>query len=265
MPASLMGDPRVRSVEWRDLLALSTTEIVLELLLSGPWLAASLFLASRGAYALALPLSFIFFLTGLRQVHNAHHYALGISRRATEWVMFGLSVLMLSSMHAIQVTHLHHHRTCMDDEDVEAESARMSALRALLFGPLFPFRLHREGLRLASARQRAWIQWEIAMCVAWVCLCWLTPGISFLKYHVLAMCAGQCLTAFFAVWTVHHGCDGRTTIARTLRHKLKSIIVFDMFFHIEHHLFPRVPTCHLGTLADRLDAAAPEVVRLKVF
>jgi fatty-acyl-CoA synthase len=28
--------------------------------------------------------------------------------------------------------------------------------------------------------------------------------ISILKYHVSAMLIGQCMTAFFAVWTVHH-------------------------------------------------------------
>jgi hypothetical protein len=37
-------------------------------------------------------------LTGLRVVHNAHHYALGLPRWASEWVMFVMSVLMLGSM-----------------------------------------------------------------------------------------------------------------------------------------------------------------------
>jgi fatty acid desaturase len=38
-----------------------------------------------------------------------------------------------------------------------------------------------------------------------------------------------------------------------------------MFFHVEHHLFPAVPTCHLPQLARRLDEAAPELTRLRVF
>ena len=33
---------------------------------------------------------------------------------------------------------------------------------------------------------------------------------------------------------------------------------FSMFFHLEHHLFPQVPTARLHILARRLDAAAPE-------
>jgi fatty acid desaturase len=28
-----------------------------------------------------------------------------------------------------------------------------------------------------------------------------------------------------------------------------------MFYHSEHHLFPSVPTCHLGALAERIDGA----------
>jgi uncharacterized membrane protein YphA (DoxX/SURF4 family) len=39
--------------------------------------------------------------------------------------------------------------------------------------------------------------------------------------------------------------------ARTLRSKIKNGITFNMFLHIEHHLFPRVPTCHLGELSRR--------------
>jgi fatty acid desaturase len=30
-----------------------------------------------------------------------------------------------------------------------------------------------------------------------------------------------------------------------------------MFFHLEHHLFPQVPTAHLPLLARRLDNACP--------
>ena len=54
-------------------------------------------------------------------------------------------------------------------------------------------------------------------------------------------------------------------IARTLRNRIKSVIAFDMFFHTEHHLYPRVPTCHLVELAERLDAAVPEVRELEVY
>lgn len=265
MSLEIMRDPRVRSVEWRDLLRLSQWEIVKELLLVVPWLAMSLILASNELYLLALPFSFIFFLCGLRVVHNAYHYAMGIPRLATEFVMFTLSVLMLSAMHALQQTHLHHHRHCMDDDDAEAVSARMKGWQAIVFGPRFYYLIHAKGIEIGTTAQRVWIALELACIVSIVVLTYAVFNIPLLTYHVSAMLVGQCLTAFFAVWTVHHDCDRSHFIARTLRNPIKSFIAFDMFFHLEHHLFPKVPTCHLSRLSKRLDAAAPELSSKQVF
>lgn len=261
----ILRDPRVRSVDWHDLTRLNRTEIVHELLLSTPWLVLSLLLASVRLYPLALVASFMFFLAGLRQVHNAYHYVLGISRIATEWVMAVLSVLMLGSMHAIQINHLRHHSHCMDEDDVEAASARMTALQAIVFGPVFPVRLHAAALAHARPHQRRWILGELGANAVWVLLVFAVLDVPILKYHVIAMAAGQCLTAFFAVWTVHHDCDREHFIARTIRGPFKTALTYHMFFHVEHHLFPKVPTCHLPQLAERLDRAAPELREMKVF
>jgi fatty acid desaturase len=260
-----MRDPRIRAVEWRDLCEVSRWEVVKELLLCFPWVGTALVLAYYGLYVPALAFSFIFFLCGLRVVHNAYHYAIGIPKPATEWVMFVLSLMMLSAMHALQQTHLHHHKHCMDDEDAEAASARMKGWQAILFGPYFYYLIHAKGIEVATPRQRRWILAELACMVTWAALALFVWHVPVLKYHVCAMLAGQCLTAFFAVWTVHHDCDRSHFIARTLRNPIKSFIAFDMFYHLEHHLFPRVPTCHLGHLSKRLDVAAPELQQKQVF
>lgn len=270
MALEIMRDPRVRSVEWKDLLPLTRWEIVKEILLGLPWLTASLIFANLTSqsylwYAPALACSFIFFLCGLRQVHNAYHYVVGVSRPATEWMMFIISMQMLSSMHALQQTHLHHHSHCMDEEDAEAASARMKGWQAILFGPYFYYLIHKKGIELANPRQKKWIAAEFICLAVWVSCALFVLDIPLLKYHIVAMLVGQCLTAFFAVWTVHHDCDRSHFIARTLRNRLKSLIAFDMFFHLEHHLFPKVPTCHLHLLAERLDAAAPELSQKQVY
>lgn len=265
MSLEIMRDPRVRSVEWKDLLSLSRWEIVKELLLVVPWVSTALVLAYQGWYLLALGFSFTFFLCGLRVVHNAYHYALGIPRLGTEWVMFILSLMMQSSMHSLQQTHLHHHKHCMDDEDAEAASARMKGWQAIVFGPYFYYLIHRKGIELANPRQRRWILAEFLAIIAWVAVVFGVLQIPVLTYHVIAMFVGQCLTAFFAVWTVHHDCDRSHFIARTLRSPVKSFIAFDMFFHVEHHLYPKVPTCHLSRLSKRLDKAAPELSEMQVF
>ena len=261
----MVEQSRVRAVRWRDLLQLNRFEILHEWGLSLPWLLASWFAAAHALYLPALACAFMFFLTGLRQAHNAHHYALGLSRPATEWVLFGLSLLMFSSMYAVQVNHLRHHRFCMGEEDVEGASARMPWWKALLTGPLFPLRLHHKALEVGDARQRRWIAAELTGIFGWVVLVFAVLEFSWLQFHVIAMAIGQCCTAFFAVWTVHHDCEREGLFARTIRNRTKAFLTYEMFYHMEHHLFPAVPTCKLPILAKRIDALAPELAGKKVF
>ena len=252
------------AIEWHDLVPLNGWERTRELLRPVPWLAVALAAAHQGWVLLALALSFLFFLAGLRLVHDVFHHNLGFVRVANHLVLLSLSAVMLGSMHAIRLTHLHHHRHCLDDDDVEASSARVSAWRALAQGPAFPVRLHLAAGRLARPSQRWWIAAELALTALVAGLAFGVGDLPVARYHVLSMAAGQCLTAFFAVWTVHHDCPERP-FARTLRNRLKSAVAMDMFFHVEHHLYPHVPTCRLVRLAQRLDRVAPELARHKVY
>lgn len=257
-------------MRWRDLQALKRVEIWHEAVITLPWLAATLAAWSLAATvhpafaATALASAFFFFLTGLRQVHNAYHYALGVGRRSTELTMFALSVAMMSSMHAIQATHLHHHRHCLDEEDIEGSAARRSAWGALTYGPVFALRLHRWGWTLASPRARRWIVAEIGALAAMLAAAVLLDVFP-LRAHVATMLIGQCCTAFFAVWSVHHDCDTEGWLARTQRGWLKNVVSYDMFHHVEHHLFPAVPTCHLPELSRRLDEVAPDYKERSVY
>ena len=85
-----------------------------------------------------------------------------MSRTATEWALFALSLLMLGSMHAVQFNHLRHHRYCLQDEDLEAMSARLPGWRAVLLGPTFPWRLHVAALRWDRRDVRRWVRIELA-------------------------------------------------------------------------------------------------------
>jgi fatty acid desaturase len=256
---------RRADVEWRDLVGLTRLEVLREVTLSLPWLALSLLLAAHALYLPALAASFMLFLTGLRQVHNAHHYALGLSRRATEWFLFAMSVVMLGAMHAVQFNHLRHHKLCMTEGDAEAASARLRGWQAIAIGPWFPLLLHWTALRLGKRRTRLWIAAELAANAVWIAAVFAWFDSPMLHYHVLAMGAAQCLTAFFAVWTVHHDTEAHAYPARTQRGRLKNLVSYHMFLHVEHHLFPQVPTCHLPALARRLDAALPELARAMVI
>jgi fatty acid desaturase len=261
---TLRHEFQLERVQWRDLVPLTTFERMWELTLPLPWLALALGCYESGWWAPGLLCSFYFFLTGLRVSHNAQHYSLGLSRISQDLVLLVLSVLMLASMHAVQATHLHHHRHCLAEEDSEGETARLVWWRALLAGPLFPLRLHRAAWQLASPIKRGWIAVELCG-IAVVLLAGLlsTDSLGW-RWHWAAMLVGECFTAFFAVWTVHHGCDAQEP-GRTQRGQWLSIVSYSMFFHAEHHLFPAVPTAHLPELSRRLDDVAPRISERQVL
>jgi fatty acid desaturase len=237
---------------------------VWELVLGLPWLLLSLWCYHKQWWLAGLVCSFYLFLTGLRQSHNAQHYALGLPRWVQDCVLFGLSVLMLASMHAVQTTHLHHHRHCLEEEDGEGATAKLSWWRAVLTGPLFITGLHFSAWRLAGRSKRCWIAVELGAVTLIVTALICSAGWNALRWHAAAMLAGECLTGFFAVWTVHHGC-GPGEPGRTQRGRWINLVSYSMFFHAEHHLFPAVPTAHLPELARRLDAAESKVSRRPVL
>jgi fatty acid desaturase len=165
---------------------------------------------------------------------------------------------MLGSNTAIAFNHLRHHAHLGGSEDVEGKCGRMTLLQALRYGPAFPVELTLTAWRLGGERARRGMALDLALNAAMVAAA-AVSGAIFLWYHLLAMCVAQCLTAFFAVWITHRGCDGEELVARTQRSRLVNFVTYNMFFHLEHHLFPAVPVKRLGRLAARLDAAAPDL------
>ena len=265
MRNTIQSDVRIRAVRWRDLLELTLTQKLWELSLSAPWLICSVVCYHWGYLWLGAVCSFYFFLTGLRQSHGAQHYSIGLSRVSQDIVMLFLSTLMLCSMHAVQVSHMHHHRHCLDDDDAEGSTARLRWWQAILIGPVFLFRLHRTAWRLGSPAQRNWMIAEFLGLSLVVLVAATVPVLHSLRWHFTAMLVGESLTGFFAVWTVHHDCDSTSLLARTQRGRWVNRLCYSMFYHAEHHLFPLVPTCHISRLAARLDTATPDLAWKQVI
>ena len=144
---------------------------------------------------------------------------------------------MLGSMHAVRITHLQHHRDCLGPDDVEGQTARRSALRAIGAGLAFPIRLHHAAWRRASRTDRRFIAGELLLTALFLAFA-ATRASAQVTHHVALMVIAQGLTGFFAVWTVHHDVDEERQVARTMRHRIKSALALGMFFHLEHHLFP---------------------------
>jgi fatty acid desaturase len=251
-------------VVWRDLVRYRRIDTLIELLLPAPWLGGAVWFAARGSYLLALPCTFFLFLTLLRVAHNGYHNALGLPRWATDMVLVLLSPLMMLPLHAVKVTHLEHHKHCLSEADIEGEAGRKGFWAVIAYGPRFPVDVMRAAWRVGGVH----IRWRMAVEAALIGGVWiaaLVTGWPALLYHAVAMTAGECVTAFFAVWVVHHGTEDHVYPARTQRGWFKNWVSYSMFLHAEHHLFPSVPTFRLRELARRVDRAVPEIAARQVI
>ncbi|NIG52849.1 fatty acid desaturase [Chitinophaga sp. Cy-1792] len=251
-------------VAWKDLKHLSTKEMLIENNISLPWLLASWFLAWKGYYLVALPFSAFYFLTALRQVHNGFHNSLGTSKFLTWLSLYLNSLSMMTAIHAVKFNHIRHHKYCLSDQDYEGKAAGMTWYGAILYGPIHMFLIHKVTIKHGNKNyvRNVWIE-IISILVMAAIIIYLK--IPFLIYHMIVMLVGELLMAFFAVWTVHHDTHETPELARTQRSRWKNWLTFSMFYHLEHHLFPAVPTIKLPELAKRLDAALPEMEKRQTF
>lgn len=251
-------------VKWNDLVPVTRLEVIKELGLPLPWLVGTIFFSANELYTLALPCTFFLFLTLLRVAHNAYHNAVGTGRRVTDILLLMMSGLMMVPLHAVKITHLSHHKHMMGEGDLEGHAGRKPLWHVLLYGPRFPVDIVRAAWREGGGVIRGWIAAELALMIVLIFAAFVT-GWAWLEYHVVIMLAGECFTALFAVWTVHHHMEDAAYAARTQRGKWKNRLSYFMFLHAEHHLFPAVPTCHLERLAERMDIAAPGLLRAQVI
>lgn len=254
----------LKKVEWKDLRHLSVKEMLIENNLTIPWFLLSMLLAGFHYYILALPFSAFFFLTALRQVHNGFHNSLGTNRFLTWLSLYLNSVLMMASIHAVKFNHIRHHKYCLSEEDYEGKSAGMTWYGAILYGPVHMFLIHKITWQLGNKDYRRNMLIELISIALFITIAFYF-NIHFLIYHIIVMIVGEFLMAFFAVWTVHHDTEENPELARTQRGGWKNTITFSMFYHLEHHLFPAVPTIKLPELARRIDKALPELDKKTTF
>ncbi|MEM7753195.1 MAG: fatty acid desaturase [Pseudomonadota bacterium] len=241
-------------IRWSDLQPMRRRETLHELALPLPWLAASWILFATPAWPLGFHASFMFFLCALRLNHEAIHGNLGLPRTGDRIVLHVLSFLMGSSNNAVAYGHMLHHKHAMGPGDFEGKCGHMTFWQVLRYGPRFPVDVNRHAWAGSGPAGRRRIALDWALNGAMIALALLIGG--FLLFHVAAMIIAQCLTALFAVWITHQGTGDRGIAARSQR-GLLARLAYLMFYHREHHLYPRVPVHRLPILAERLDRGAP--------
>lgn len=247
--------PLLVAKQWQDLLTYSKWEVVKELTLPLPWLVLFLTSIYHEWHALAFLASAYFFLTCVRISHNSFHFALGLSRDTTHWVMLILSGVMLTSMHAAQFNHMRHHKYCLTENDLEGHISHDGFFKVLLLGFLFTLRLHKSALEKSNEVQKRWMRIELFINAAVLLVTWFVLDSDVLKVHTTLMLVFHAISPVFTVWSVHHGCQYDEFDSRTSRNAGLNFLVYNMFYHLEHHMYPAIPTCHWPELSKRLDGA----------
>src|SRR5262249_51398747 len=156
-----------------------------------------------------------------------------------------------------RTTHLQHHRAFPGPDDPEGDPARMKLWAAVLHGPVFLPRLWWWAYRRQHGRpgQRAWLLaeagWAPAIPVAGILL-W--PWTSSVLLYAALVLVGSWVYPLLPVHLPHHDYgDHPLTQTSSLRGRVIPALFLELTYHLEHHLYPTVPSHHLAELAQRLD------------
>jgi beta-carotene hydroxylase len=168
-----------------------------------------------------------------------------------------MGAVLLESGHAYRATHLRHHRVFPGPDDPEGDPARMSLLKAVLRGPLFLPQLWYWSYARSKpgGAMRRWLvaeaAWALAVPIAGIWLLPWTPAV--LVYATLAIVGSW----VYPLLTVHlpHRDYGDTPLSQTytLRGWIVPALFLELTYHLEHHLYPEVPSHNLPELSRRLD------------
>jgi fatty acid desaturase len=230
------------------------------------WLACARPLAGVAVFALAAWLGwwwltplimFLIFIAVVTVTHDVVHDSLGLGPRSTEWALFVFGAVLLESGHAYRASHLQHHRRFPGPDDPEGDPARMTFWGAVLHGPLFLPRLWWWAYHRARGQpvQRLWLlaeaAWAAGVLLVGALLWSRAPAV--LVYVGLAW-VGSWSYPLLTVHLPHRGYgDTPLTQTGTLRGRIIPALFLELTYHLEHHLYPAVPSHHLPELSRRLD------------
>ncbi len=208
-----------------------------------------------GWYVVLPALVILHFITSVTYLHDVTHGSAGLTRAQAHWVMFVASLLLLQSGHSFRYNHMFHHAHCLAHDDIEGAPAHMSLFRVLLAGPSFLPRMWRKALLESTARERRWVIAELAgiasvALIALVLVRW-TPAPLL---YCAAIMVGSWLYPIATTYLPHYKPGkGPLNQARTLRGVIVPALFLNLTYHLEHHLYPQVPSFNLPRLSRRLD------------
>lgn len=241
---------------------LGTSPLARTIVIGRPFALVALYFAffEIGWWPVAICLTPYIYLTVGAAVHDLIHKSLGVPDRFHGIVLSVVGVLALESGHTLRETHQVHHRKLHTSVDPEGYVDEFSALRTLGEGPLYK---HYLACWVVKNRpnSRRWVVAEALLVQAAILSAlifgWRYPAFGI---YIALIVFGSWLFPFVGVKLVHRD-PGDNVLGGTvtLRGRFVSWIGCGLTFHLEHHLYPRVPGHKLRHLAPRLDERFAEL------
>jgi fatty acid desaturase len=198
------------------------------------------FAGRPGALVAALALWF----TAFAAAHDLVHDALGLGRRAGATALSLAGALLLTSGHAMRVSHLVHHRRPFADEDYEGAAARVDLARACALSPWWSLATRLHAFMRAGARLRRRQLVEHGVALALIAAAWASALPSLRLYVVVALAAH--LSAPLWAGRVPHRAPAWLLRAAAAVGRLGSPTALALAYHEAHHAAPRIPCRRLS-------------------
>jgi len=241
-----------------DLLKASTLDFVL-ILVRPLILIILFFLVYETEFYWLLPMVvFALFVTVINFTHDLVHNSLGLPPRLNELLISLSGMLILESGHSYKVTHHLHHRNFPNKTDPEGEPAKNGFVKSLLIGPFYIPKLfiwaYSYSLKKKDFRMIRWMRLEALFFGMFLLIgVLLLPETKAVLTYGLMVVVGGWFYPMITVYMPHRKYNGKE-LGNTIRYKgkLTSYLFINQIFHLEHHLYPHVPTCNLKKLSERL-------------
>ncbi len=201
-----------------------------------------------------LALMYLSFCTYGSISHDLVHRTLGLSKKTDDLFLSLIELLAVRSGHAYRHIHLYHHKRFPHDDDIEGAAAKMTLFETLVDGTTLQFRIYRRALQQATS-DRAWIRLEGIACLCIVVAALLFIPITIIPIiYVVLMIMGSWIIPLITSYIPHDPSEEEPLYqTRLFRGTVASMIALEHLYHLEHHLYPRVPHHNWPRLAKRLD------------
>jgi beta-carotene hydroxylase len=202
------------------------------------------------------PLLVAMFIANICAAHDVVHNSLRLKNSSTHILISIYGSLVMQSGHAFRITHLAHHAMFPSPKDPEGAASYGTVLHALWMGPTYVPKLWWWAFKRAKRQpiERMWMVFEAIFAAAVIAFAILMlPYSAAPIVYVVVMTLGSWLYPLITAYLPHnHPGEDEVHQSRSIHGKILPYLLLGLNYHLEHHLYPRVPAHHLGTLSKRL-------------